>query len=174
MNDNETDMAEVGCRCHGCDTPFKLHFNPPVPVAIAIGRMLQDKCPHCDSPKIVFGMDLSLAEDRAMRKGQTPEQRISDWINNGDVGLSARAVLDYMTIGTAPNKGPGDYSSVRRIILLLDRMPEWQQRFPEMARFTGWETIVRDWPSLMSAIKSMDPDLKDPKLVREVVDSILA
>lgn len=174
MNDDESMKAELGCRCHGCDTPFKLHFDPPVDVSVAIGLMLRDHCPHCGNAKIAFGMELTLAEDRELRKGTTIDQRIADWINHGDVGLAARAVVDFMTIGTAPESAPGDYSAVRRIILLLDRVPEWQPRMSEMARFKGWETIAEDWASLMQAISAMDPDLKDPKLVREVVDSILA
>lgn len=174
MNDHNRTKAELGCRCHECDTPFKLHFNPPIDISVAIGKMLRDHCPHCASPKIAFGMDLTLTEDRAMRKGVTLDQRIADWINHGDVGLAARAVVDFMTIGKAPDSAPGDYFSVRRIILLLDRVPEWRPRMSEMARFAGWGTITEDWDALMQAISAMDPDLKDPKLVREVVDSILA
>ena len=167
-------QKSLACRCDDCDQPFKMHFDAPLPASVAIMRLLNGSCPMCNSDKIMLGLNLGLSEDRAMRRGVTLDQRIADWINNGDVGLAARSIVDYMTLGEAPEHAPTDYDSLRRVALLIDRIPEWADRMTELAAFSNWNKIARDWKNLIQTITSLDAEMRDPPELKMALQSVLA
>ncbi len=167
-------LKSLPCRCLDCDQPFKLHFAEPIPANDALVKLLNGHCPLCDSQRIEMGMNLGLTEDRAMRRGVTLDQRIADWINNGDVGLASRAIVDYMTLGEEPAHAPKGYESLRRVALLIDRIPEWADRMGELARFPAWRLIGEEWKTLIENITSLDREMRDPPELKEALDQIFA
>lgn len=174
MTDTSNMMKSLPCRCSDCDQPFKLHFSDPITANAAIVKLLNGRCPLCNSENIVMGMNLGLSEDRAMRRGVTMDQRIADWINNGDVGLAARSIVDYMTLGEDPQAAPVDYDSLRRVALLIDRVPEWAERMHELSRFPRWKLIAEEWHTLIETIIGLDPEMRNPPELKQALEQVLA
>jgi DNA-directed RNA polymerase subunit RPC12/RpoP len=162
----------MGYRCQSCDRPFKASIQVEVSLDQWVKNAGAVRCPHCGSNKLYLGMGLSLSEDRALRKGVTLDQRIKDWRENGETGLSSEAVLDYMVGNHAPTSHPHDYADLRRVILLLDRFPEWSSRMGELAGIDGWKGIAGQWDELVRRVLAADPEAKSPQDARDFLEGI--
>ena len=79
------------------------------------------------------------------------EQRAVAWIRDGEVGMSSRAIHDHM-LGLEAREGyshPHDLDDLNRCMLLLDLIPEWVPRMPEMAqRSSAWAGLVARWDEI--------------------------
>jgi hypothetical protein len=82
---------------------------------------------------------------------KTVTERGEAWLLNGQVGMSSKSIYYHMT-GREPEDGysyPRDPGDLNRCLLLLDLIPEWRSRMPEMAAHgKQWAGLVADWPAL--------------------------
>lgn len=144
-----TLLDETGYRCTDCLMPFKTKFLKPIEPLEAFSRIAEGRCPYCASTSIQTSMRLTLREDRALRSGQTLDERISDWINHGEVDDGSKAVVHFMVIGEVPQIRPNGGDCLRRICLLLDRIPEWQARVGEISFLEGWHDFPSAWEAFV-------------------------
>ena len=83
----------------------------------------------------------------------TVEQRAVAWIRDGRVGMSSRAIHDHM-LGLKAKDGysyPHDPDDLNRCLLLLDLIPEWKSRMPEMAQHSAaWAGLVGRWEEIVA------------------------
>jgi hypothetical protein len=92
-----------------------------------------------------------LGYDTGIRQDQPLNQRVANWIVNGRVGSSSKAIWLHMT-GT-PTEGeyshPYDPDDLNRCLLLLDLIPEWKPRMSEMAVHSiAWAALAERWEEI--------------------------
>lgn len=84
----------------------------------------------------------------------TIEQRAVAWLRDGRVGMSSRAIHDHM-LGLKAKEGyshPHDPDDLNRCLLLLELIPEWKPRMPEMAqRSSAWAGLIANWDQIVSS-----------------------
>lgn len=97
----------------------------------------------------------------ARRKGLSAGTKVSpaaaQWLENGDFGLSSYAIFHKMT-GAVPPRAPRettnhphDPSDLRRCLLLLEAVPEFEPRLGEMREVSDvWARLVDSWSELKS------------------------
>ena len=78
-------------------------------------------------------------------------ERGEAWLLNGRVGLSSKAIYYHMT-GRVPEDGynyPRDPGDLNRCLMLLDLIPEWASRMPEMAAHSKqWAALALNWSEI--------------------------
>lgn len=94
----------------------------------------------------------ALGYDKSMPGAEkTIAERGEAWLLDGDVGMSSKAIYYHMT-GRADDDGynhPHDPSDLNRCLLLLDLIPEWESRMPEMAaRSKQWAALAFNWSEI--------------------------
>jgi len=162
-----------GLRCKSCDLPFTTEVEVNVPVELWFASMTSRSCPDCGSRDLHLGMGLSLSEDRARRpSGGSIEERLADWYRNGERGLSSQYVADRMMGREADPAHPCDYADLKRVILLLDRIPEWAPRMKELSDLPGWRRISEEWDLIVEAVIAADPEARNPVAAAAVLDGI--
>lgn len=79
----------------------------------------------------------SLCKKPAICHGKPVEQRALFWALSGDTGSSSEAIARHMTDGQQYRYGgpPSDSSDRGRCIRLLELIPEWIPRLPEMMQY---------------------------------------
>lgn len=162
-----------GMRCKNCDLPFTTEVEVNVPVERWFVSMTSISCPSCGSRDLYLGMGLSMSEDRARRLvGGSIEERHADWLRNGESGLSSRYVADRMMGREGDPAHPNDYADLKKIILLLDRIPEWAPRMKELSGLPGWRRISEEWEDIVAAVLTADPEARNPSAAAAVLDGI--
>lgn len=92
------------------------------------------------SAEVVDGVELcTLCKKPIICHGKPAEQRALYWALSGDTGISSEAIARHMTksgpgrhFGQQP---PSDSSDRGRCIRLLELIPEWIPRLPEMRQY---------------------------------------
>ena len=121
------------------------------------------------------------------------EQRVILWFLTGETGISSKTIcyaLSGLHLCTYIKKEdeilysqssrnwsvPHDPSDFRRCYLLLEFIPEWRSRLPEVAeRFPKWKPFVDAWDELESLYKEEinNPDGRAPKLYARMRELII-
>lgn len=77
------------------------------------------------------------------------------WLAGSDKGISSEAIWHHMTgINGAPghfrySNWPHDPADLGRCLRLLEAVPEWKPRIPEMSKYgKGWAALVPAWDVL--------------------------
>lgn len=79
-------------------------------------------CPSCEKPAVCHGKPV--------------EQRALFWALSGDTGISSEALAQHMTGGGSRRMSPpSDADDRGRCIRLLEIIPEWIARLPEMVKY---------------------------------------
>ena len=164
--------SSQGLRCKKCETAFRVEVQYGIPVTQWVEQMMTITCPKCGSNKLLMGMGLDLPEDRARRKGDSIEERIDNWLADGDSGNSSKALLRYMRHGKKPDAYPHDWSDLLRVILLIDRISEWRPRMDEMSKFEGWQQIGSRYEEILEAALAADPTLRSPTGAIDVLSTV--
>lgn len=172
---NHDPLADAHCatlsrqhfRCRTCDRPFQQFIGMNLPGNMVMKQMTAIRCPYCGGKKIGLGEGRTLAEDRAMRTSLTgtPDLRAGLWLAEGETGTSSATIAHFMLgriDGFAEVSAPRDLDDLRRCLLLLDRIPEWAERMPEMADVPGWERLAPAWANLSASYLRERPDLDGP------------
>lgn len=96
--------------------------------------MIQAGCP--------LGYDTGVEQSR----GLGIEERARNWIVNGRVGLSSKAIWSHMMGADSAGHFPHDPADLNRCLLLLDLIPEWKPRMGEMAAHGPvWARLSARW-----------------------------
>lgn len=84
----------------------------------------------------------------------SPMERAMDWLASDDTGLSSETMCWYFLRGKAPERlhgfpgpcHPLDPSDFGRCLRLLQAIPEWRSRLPELAQLSPqWAALVANW-----------------------------
>lgn len=76
-------------------------------------------------------------------------KRACEWIVGRDTGLSSKALWAVMMGVKSDGSYPSDGSDLGRCLRLLEAVPEWEARLPEMASISPyWKALVEHWPEL--------------------------
>lgn len=84
------------------------------------------------------------------------EKRIAEWFASSDTGLSSKAIALWLWQKKKDERWgpatPSDVGDLARCLRLLEIIPEWKQRIPEMADAGGlWPTFVKHWDEIVEA-----------------------
>lgn len=82
---------------------------------------------------------------------KTVAERGAAWLLDGRVGASSKSIYSHMT-GRFNADGysyPRDPDDLNRCLLLLDLIPEWADRMPEMAKYgKQWAGLAGNWSEI--------------------------
>lgn len=83
------------------------------------------------------------------------DKRIAEWLASGDTGTSSKAIMLWLSSRTADKQWgpdtPRDAGDLARCLRLLERIPEWKERMPEMAEAGGlWPTFIKHWDKIVA------------------------
>lgn len=80
------------------------------------------------------------------------QQRIIEWLANGETGLSSEAIAFWLGFDVKPKDSwnyPHDPADLDRCLRLLDRVPEMRPHLPRMAKLgRGWAALVKRWDEI--------------------------
>lgn len=82
------------------------------------------------------------------------DTRLAEWFASGDTGTSSKAIALWLWRGQTDKTWgpdtPSDAGDLGRCLRLLERIPEWKARMPEMADAGGlWPTFVKHWDEIV-------------------------
>jgi hypothetical protein len=93
------------------------------------------------------------------------ERKAIEWIFGPDTGTSSLAICEFMLLGRVGRTawGPADSGDFGRCHRLLERVPRFRKRLPEMASVGGeWAKLVPAWDELTDLyVKGRDSELYD-------------
>lgn len=99
-------------------------------------------------------------------------ERANAWIVSQDTGASSKALWAAMMGSKSYGSHPHDSSDIGRCFRLLDAIPEWRERLPEMAKVSPyWAALVGDWQALEQLHRSGDHSALYRRM-RHVLDPI--
>lgn len=86
------------------------------------------------------------------------DKRVFEWLASGDTGLSSEAIMLWLSARvkdeTWGSHTPSDPSDLGRCLRLLERIPEWKERMPEMAEAGGlWPGYVARWDEMAALME---------------------
>lgn len=84
------------------------------------------------------------------------------WYLNGEKGISSEAIYDRLTYGSTRadwfSNHPSDPSDFRRCELLLRRVPDFRERFADMAGESPvWAALVARWAVIVTVFEGECP-----------------
>ncbi|HZH10606.1 MAG TPA: hypothetical protein VEZ24_09560 [Microvirga sp.] len=109
-------------------------------------------------------------------------ERAHKWIIGHDTGASSEAIWAHMMNAGEPRSGwfyPLDPADLGRCLRLLELIPEWKPRLPEMAAHSKeWAALVSQWGHLAQSMADEvgidwskgDRAPKTYRLMKEVLD----
>ncbi len=78
------------------------------------------------------------------------------WIVGDDTGMSSEAIWAHMVGagGTYPVE-PSDPDDIGRCFRLLELVPAWKERMPEMAHYSeAWKYLVENWDKIRDCMEA--------------------
>jgi hypothetical protein len=120
------------------------------------------------------------------------DKRIAEWLAGDDTGSSSKSIMLWLSSRTTDKTWgadvPRDAYDLGRCVRLLEIMPEWKARMPEMAEAGGlWATFSKHWDAVVAQLMEdcgggpiprpygFQPDYTlTNKLMREVLDEARA
>ena len=89
-----------------------------------------------------------------------------DWMRYGEVGTSSETIWSVLSGHPIRDPGlPGDPDDFRRCHLLLEALPWWRGRLPEVAVvYPEWGPMVREWPRMTELFLEELPTGRAPRL----------
>ena len=102
------------------------------------------------------------------------------WLTNGEKGLSSETMCLYLLSGEITHRFPGpaapaDPSDLGLCLGLLDMVPEWRDRLPEMAAVSSeWAALVPIWDRIEALYREERPTGYAPRCyaaMREALDA---
>lgn len=79
------------------------------------------------------------------------DKRLAEWLSGRDTGVSSKAIAMFLGAGVKPEmwSTPSDPSDLGRCLRLLEKIPEFKERFAEMVEAGGfWPTFVERWSEM--------------------------
>lgn len=148
---NKQDKMDL--RCKDCSNLFHIDVDFPMDIMSFSKKMKKIECPECKSKKILMGQGRSIAEDLKFRTTtlhDSVEDRVRDWLKNGEIGTSSKTIISVLlNINYSDMNHPKDISDLKRCLLLLDRIPEFENRILEMSDLSiEWKRLSHNWNKL--------------------------
>lgn len=113
----------------------------PMPIDKVL-PLMKAPCPKCGSKNVLSG-----PIPKPTNVGAAEE-----WVGNGDTGTSSLTIWAVLMDRRSPHGRfdvPHDPDDFGRCYRLLQVMPEWRARLPEVAqRVPAWGPFVREWDTL--------------------------
>lgn len=120
------------------------------------------------------------------RQAEGQLKPITQWLANGDRGISSNAIVHHLTgvpcvrYGKPGNDHPHDPDDLTRCVKLLERCPELAPRVGEMAtRSPEWAALAGQWDELVEMLDFEVPGWRNGrhgtasatyKRMRELID----
>jgi hypothetical protein len=87
------------------------------------------------------------------------DARIAEWLASNDTGSSSKAIVLWLSSKVTDSRwgpdAPRDPADLARCLRLLERIPEWKARIPEMAGAGGyWPTFIKHWDAIVASFMS--------------------
>lgn len=104
--------------------------------------------------------------------------RFEAWLHGSDTGTSSLTIAEVLSgrsdlVGTFGRSTPRDPSDFWRCLNLLEVMPEWRDRLPEVAAAEpSWVPLVERWAEVEALYHEEAPSGRAPRcydLIRELV-----
>jgi hypothetical protein len=125
------------------------------------------KQPAADEDRMLFRITALMArsnqpdpdwsELKASYAAMPYDGRVNRWIVGGDVGLSSKTIWATMLgidLGEDGVNHPHDPADLGRCLRLLELVPEWKPRLPELAALDPrWRSLVEHWRELASSME---------------------
>ena len=96
------------------------------------------------------------------------------WLRNGERGSSSEVIFEHLT--GIPIRGwgwkfpPADPSDLERCRRLLDAVPEFSARLPEMAQVSPqWAALVVNWDELCALMDEEAPSGQCPRTYERMI-----
>jgi hypothetical protein len=108
----------------------------------------------------------------------TTNAKVFEWLMGQDTGQSSKAIVAFMNGVRDPKllPYPQDPDDLGRCIRLLNLVPEYRQRLPEMKEASPqWAKLIEKWDVLEAMFLAEAPTLRAPTtyhLMRDLLDSI--
>jgi hypothetical protein len=114
--------------------------------------------------------------ENEMSETTTIEHRAAAWIVGRDTGSSSKALWAVMMGVDGGGAYPSDGGDLGRCLRLLEAVPEWRARLPEMAAKNDyWGALVKHWDELEALhAKAVDRDDYKPLYgrMKQILDPI--
>lgn len=87
---------------------------------------------------------------------KTIQERAAEWLKSGKTGASSKTIHHFFTSGVPSDPHyPLDSADFGRCVGLLEAVPEWQKRLPEMSAIPGlegqvWAALAEVWLALQN------------------------
>lgn len=147
--------------CGKCEHEWAIGFLPMT--AEAFGKLTHSRCPSCGGKDVLCG---------EQPKPTTEGDPIA-WLTNGDTGTSSMTIWHVlmkrtMAIDRWPDV-PHDPADFGRCHRLLNVMPSWRARLPEVAEtHPKWKPLVEAWDELTALYEAELPSGTCPKLYQRM------
>lgn len=161
----DIQLIRSGYRCRRCDTPFRADTPVHCDLRVYTAFLEALRCDICGakSADILLGLNLSEAEDIAIRATGSIAARAANWCNQAETGQSSMTIYRFFITGAIHHGAiPSDLSDLRRCVRLLEHIPEWKPRMTEMARVPGWERLGPSFNELAKLYRSEAANLDQP------------
>lgn len=106
------------------------------------------------------------------------DQRVFEWLQSRDTGISSEAIVTFMN-GVTPNRiggtHPHDPADLGRCIRMLEKFPEYRMRLHEMSEVSEvWAQLVANWDELETLYREELPLRNASKTYDRMHELILA
>ena len=147
--------------CSKCGKQFPVNSPAPCAVSVFVAFTKTLRCPACHSKKLNFGQNRTVTEDAAFAQasaGSSCQERLFDWLNNGETGSSSRAIAAHLSgnvgiAGTDKAAHPLDVGDLKRCCHLLRRVPEFADDIADMATLSSvWARLAPRFMELVALL----------------------
>ena len=135
-----TTIRNQNLFCLNCGAEYRMNY--PLPIDEVTNTMKVFDSVHKNCKK-------TWVEPVANEKHPVTE-RAMWWISNGETGMSSKTMWNhFMGNKNFPVNHPWDPDDFSRCYKLLEAIPEWKSRMPELKALSGpWSNLVDNWQTL--------------------------
>jgi hypothetical protein len=138
LDTTEAAREPILVHCGACGHEWSLGFTPmPIDTFVKVGK---SKCPACRKKPVYMG-----AKPRPTADGDA-----IGWLTNCDTGISSKTIWSVMMCRSVGRTDvPLDPADFGRCYRLLQIMPSWRARLPEVAaKYPEWAPLVGRWDDI--------------------------
>lgn len=135
-----TTIRNQSLFCLNCGGEFKLNYPLSTAEFSEKTKAFDDLHKDCEKSWIEPEAD----------QNKSIQQRALWWISNGETGSSSKTMWNYF-MGNKYNEidHPYDPDDFKRCYKLLQAIPEWKKRIPELKSLsTAWSNLADNWDKL--------------------------